>query len=337
MAQGINTNNLPLHIGIVDICCTVGSQQVSNQQLETTYELGTDYIYRRSGIETRSYKDQQTSYLEFALSSVRAVLLQNSVSVNEVAAVLCSSSKFDVHSPSLACRILNALDPDGSNESCAALDINAACTGYLYALQMAINQLVLQGPSAEQRYILVVTNEVFSSCLGHSPTSDFLFGDASSASLIEIAAAPKPNWKAEILQVNTGTIRDTKDAAGILTEEGSSKMYMNGLVVFENAVKAMSKSITDICLQNSIDITNIDKFVLHQANKKILDSVSRKLNLDDRFYANIQKYGNTGSTSIPLCLYEIFTSVAPLVDEQKVVLSAFGYGFTSGAALLTIK
>ena len=108
-------------------------------------------------------------------------------------------------------------------------------------------------------------------------------------------------------------------------------MSMNGFFVFENAVKTISSSTETLLKQCALSLDDIDLFVTHQANGKIIDSISRKMNIDkSKFYINISQYGNTGASSVPLCLADIFNKGERSDYGLKTVMTAFGSGFTFG-------
>ncbi len=318
-------------IGIVDVTSSVGVEATSSSQLEIQLGLEPGYIHRRTGINNRFYKATETTFLSLALDSVNKLILNTGISPSDISALICASTTFDRNSPSLACQIMNFIDPDGKNSDCFAVDVNAACSGYIYALSIAKDKLSALDTHDKKKFAIVVTNEVYSDYLGHSPSSDILFGDASSATLIEVSDVVNDNWKAVLHKFHTGSIRDNNNSICIYSEGGIGKMSMNGFFVFENAVKTISSSTETLLKQCALSLDDIDLFVTHQANGKIIDSISRKMNIDkSKFYINISQYGNTGASSVPLCLADIFNKGERSDYGLKTVMTAFGSGFTFG-------
>lgn len=336
MATHMNENQGNLYAGILDIVCTTGERLVRNDEIENKYGLSADYILRRTGIEQRYFRTNETSFSELALKSVRSILERNGVSANQLVSIICTSSTFDKNSPSLACRILNEIDKDSTNEYCTAFDISAACAGFIYALEIGIEKLNYRRNAWEHQYVLVVTCETFSDFISHPTSPYILFADASSATLLQVSKTPNLLWKARINDVVTGSSRDLSNENQVFISNGVGKIDMNGRQVFESAVKKMSKSVYDICEKCGLGTEDIELYIFHQANKKIIDTIQRNLETRGNFYTNIDKFGNTGSTSIPLCLEEIFNSGEFGEKPLKTVLSAFGFGFTHGSASIDI-
>jgi 3-oxoacyl-[acyl-carrier-protein] synthase-3 len=318
-------------IGIVDVTSSVGMEAVLSSELEIQQGLAPGYIYRRTGIRNRYYKSPESSFLDLALESVKKLILNTGISPSDISALICASTTFDRNSPSLACQVMNYIDPDATNNDCFAVDMNAACSGYVYALSIAKSKLAELDIRDKKKFAIVITNEVYSDYLGYFPSSDILFGDASTATLIEISDVINDNWKAVLHKFHTGSIRDKNNSICIYSENGIGKMSMKGSFVFENAIKTISHSTEKILKLCALQLDDVDLFVTHQANAKIIDSISRKINVDkSKFYINIEQYGNTGASSAPLCLAEIFANGKKSDDRIKTVLTTFGSGFTFG-------
>lgn len=318
-------------IGIVDVTSSVGVEAILSSELEMQQGLEPGYIYRRTGIKNRFYKNAQSSFLDLALESVKKLILNTGISPSDISALICASTTFDRNSPSLACQVMNYIDPDGTNNDCFTIDMNAACSGYIYALSIAKDKITELGIHDEKKFAIVITNEVYSDYLGHSPSSDILFGDASTATLIEISDVINDDWKAVLHKFHTGSIRDKNNSICIYLENGIGKMSMNGAFVYENAIKTISYSTEKILKLCELHLDDVDLFVTHQANAKIIDSISRKINVDKKkFYINIDSYGNTGASSVPLCLAEIFANGKKSNVRLRTVLTTFGSGFTFG-------
>ena len=324
-------------IGVVDVVACLGDRVISNSELEKNIELGENYIFRRTGINNRYYKAKEKSFLDLAIASVNKLLSRANVSPSEISALVCASTTFDVNSPSLACQILNHIDPNMTNNDCFALDINAACSGYVYALSVAKNQLL--SIDNKKRFAVVVTNEVFSDYLGNSASSDILFGDASSATLLEVSNSIEDSWKALLQKFHLGSVRDKKNSIRIFAEDGIGKMTMDGFFVFENAVKTIIYSTEKLLKLSDTVLEDIDIFIPHQANIKIIETISRKMGIEkNKLCITLDKYGNTGASSIPLCLAELLRESKQESKNSKIkgILTSFGSGFTFGSVLIEI-
>jgi 2-oxoisovalerate dehydrogenase E1 component len=213
-------------------------------------------------------------------------------------------------------------DPDGS--TIQAYDINAACSGYLYALRAAYDFLQTR-PTGR---VLVVTAEMLSTLL--DPTDQdtaYLFGDASSATLL-VGQAHVGEAAARLYPPDLGAKGDRGDNLCV-PFVGDGFIHMNGKKVFTEAVRSMLSSLGRACHAQGLSTANLDIIVPHQANDRITAALHRRVGVD--VYSNIREYGNTSSTSIPLCLMEVLPT---LPAGARVGLTAFGGGFTFGAAVL---
>ena len=240
--------------------------------------------------------------------------------------VICSTTSPNAVTPSMACQVLNGVAGGKSSAMLQAYDINAACSGYLYALQAGYDFLQSQ-PDAR---VLLVTAEVLSPLL--DPT-DFdtaiLFGDATSATLLygeshlEKAAAQlhRPELSAK-----------SEDGSSLSVPfKDSGFIQMKGRRVFSEAVRSMVASLTRACQRQELAVDDLAVVVPHQANQRIIDAIEHRIGAP--VYSNIRTNGNTSSTSIPLCLSEVLPTATA---GQRLGLCAFGGGFTFGASIVDV-
>jgi 2-oxoisovalerate dehydrogenase E1 component len=211
---------------------------------------------------------------------------------------------------------------------CAAYDVNAACSGYLYALQNAYDMLQ-QKPGAR---ILVVTTEVLSPLLDETDyTTAILFGDAATASLL----CGEQHIADSGYRLQRPSLSGQADAAGILTvphRASGETIRMDGGRVFSTGVRKMTESLRRALDESGRALEDIELVVPHQANQRIMNAIVRRLGLPpERFFSNIRHHGNTSSNSIPLALIEVLAQAQP---PRSLALTAFGGGFTYGACLL---
>ena len=252
------------------------------------------------------------------------MLDQESLILEDLELLICSTTSPTSVTPSMACRVLNQLAVQKGEAMLQAFDINAACSGYLYALQAGYDFL----QSKPHGRVLVVTTEVLSPLLD---LKDFdtaiLFGDAASATVL-YGEAHFDKARARLYRPELSA---KSDAGGVLSVPllHDGFIQMQGRKVFTEAVRTMIASLNRACQQSGIQTDQLDLIVPHQANQRILDAIQHRI--QPRVYSNIRHHGNTSSSSIPLCLAEI------LPDAQtgdRFGLCAFGGGFTFGASIL---
>jgi 2-oxoisovalerate dehydrogenase E1 component len=226
----------------------------------------------------------------------------------------------------MAYRILNRLLGRQGDLLVPALDINAACSGYLYALQYAYDFL----QSQPEGRVLVLTAEALSPLTDPNDLDTrLLFGDAASACLlygqahVERAAARvhRPELSGKCDKENALTVPFTN--AGYI--------HMDGHPVFREAVRGMLGSMNRAAAARGISLDDLDLVVPHQANQRIMDAIEKRMGAPA--FSNIRHFGNTSSTSIPLCLHDLLANPG---DLRRIGLCAFGGGFTFGAAILEI-
>jgi 2-oxoisovalerate dehydrogenase E1 component len=224
----------------------------------------------------------------------------------------------------MACRICDALADGKSDTLVPAYDLSAACSGYLYALQAAFDFL----QSTPEGRVLVVTTEVLSPLLDREDfDTAILFGDAASATVVygedhfDRAACRlhRPELAAKSEDGRTLTVPVT----------GNGFIHMQGRRVFSEAVRAMISSLHRVCRRAEWDVTDLRWVAPHQANGRILSAIASRIGVP--VYSNVERYGNTSSSSIPLCLSEL---VPQLRTGDRLGLCAFGGGFTFGAGLV---
>ncbi len=213
-----------------------------------------------------------------------------------------------------------------------AIDINAACSGWLYGLQYAFDFL----SNSPRSTVLLVTSETLSEVVDFSDAESApLFGDAASATLLSNNRDEKSRLF-KLFRPSLASILDPDGAIKVPLKNNGEKSYLSiqGRRVFNVAVKAMSFHLVDYANNNAIDLNALDWVVSHQANDRIIYAVKNKLHLDNvSFISNIKHSGNTSSSSIPLAIDQNLVLFKP---NQKIGLVAFGGGFTLGSALLQV-
>lgn len=312
-------------VGISSVATVKGSRLVSNAELLDCYgSMTSEDIIRLTGIESRYWADEGENAVNLAAKACWQLFEQEQVILEDLNLIICSTTSPTAVTPSMACQVLNALAGDAASCMLQAYDINAACSGYLYALQAGYDFL----QSQPHGRVLVVTTEVLSPLLDRSdPDTAILFGDAASATILY--------GEAHFDRALARLYRPELSAKG---EDGSSLsvpllhdgyIQMKGRKVFTEAVRSMVSSLNRVCQREGIQIADLVQVVPHQANQRILEAIASRIAVP--VFSNIRLYGNTSSSSIPLCLAEILPKAR---RGERIGLCAFGGGFTFGASIL---
>jgi len=320
----------PFGVGVSSVATVTGSRLMTNNELIRTGAIrnangmSVDDIVRRTGIETRMWAQNGENAVEMAARACWKLLDSEDLIVDDLDLLICSTTSPTSVTPSMACQILNALS-NGKGESMAqAFDINAACSGYLYALQAGYDYL----QSMPHGRVLLVTAEVLSPLLDPADfDTAILFGDASSATVL-YGEGHFDKAKARLYRPEVSAKGEDGSTLSVpLLHDGY--IQMKGRKVFSEAVRTMVASLNRVCDREGIRVEDLKLVVPHQANQRIIDAIQGRVGVE--VFSNISKYGNTSSTSIPLCLNDL------LPDAKKgelFGLCAFGGGFTFGASIL---
>jgi 3-oxoacyl-[acyl-carrier-protein] synthase-3 len=284
---------------------------VSNDDLTRIVDTNDEWIRSRTGICERRIATVETTR-SLARAAARAALASSAIDPARISLLLCATVTPDQASPSLACFLQRDL---GLREQMLAFDLNAACSGFIYALICAQRLLDPEGIA------LVVGSETLSRRTDFTDRNTcVLFGDGAGAAVLEPAPVPF-FWSA--------TACGDDDALSI-----REHIRMDGQAVFRFATKALAARIREVTEKAGRAVAEIDLFVCHQANRRIITHAARQLAVPlERFFMNLATYGNTSAASVPLALDEAVTG-GRLKRGQRVVLVGFGGGLTSGAVYL---
>lgn len=316
------------HVGISSIATVSGSRCVTNQELaKRTAGMTADDIMRRTGIEDRLWADKGESAVDLAVKACWKLLDQESLIVDDLDLVICTTTSPTSVTPSTACQVLNGLTGGKSDAMLQAFDINAACSGYLYAIQAGYDFL----QSRPDGRVLLVTAEVLSPLLD---LNDFdtaiLFGDATSASVL-YGEEHSDKALARVVRPELSAKGEDGSSLSVPFRHGGF-IQMKGSKVFSEAVRRMVASLNQVCNREHLSIEDLNLVVPHQANQRIIDAIQHRVGVD--VFSNIRHHGNTSSSSIPLCLAELLPKTAP---DNRLGLCAFGGGFTFGAGILQVN
>lgn len=321
------------HSEIIGVGAYVPSKIVNNKELEVIVDTSHEWIVSRTGIaERRISTGEKTTQL--AVQAARKAIEQADIDSREIDLVIIATITPDYFTPSTASLVQAEL---GLKEV-TSFDISAGCTGFIYGLQIA-DQFIKSGKSS---CALVTGAEVLSKVTNWDDRNTcVLFGDGAGAVLL------KRSNKEGIVYSYTGS---NGDLEGLLTlpaislqnpffpydpfTRNHSHIYMNGKEIFKFATNIMIKSIEKVLKESKLTIGEIDYFISHQANYRIIDYVAKKLKVPSaKFYKNMDHFGNTSAASIPLALSEM-VSRDMIQYGQRIIMVGFGGGLTWGAILL---
>ena len=302
-------------------------------------ETNDQWIRERTGIAERRYADMTEEKIPNASLAAQAsqkALEMAGKSAEDLDQIIVGTCSPDTLLPSTACRLQHKL---GANRAWA-MDINAACSGFVYGLATA-TQFISTGQS---RTVLVVGSEVLHPFLDWKDRSScILFGDGAGAAIVE--GVPVEN-EHRILSWNLssdGKFGDLLKLPPFYTEGNlfsdehscnTSKMVMNGREIFKVAVRTLTEFARLVMSKNGFEMDDIDWFVPHQANQRILEAVAQRLKIPtEKVLINVDRYGNTSAATIPTVLDEAVRD-GRIQKGQLLLLDAFGAGFTYGAMLI---
>jgi len=314
------------------ICGTgsyVPANYLDNNDLAKMVETNDEWVRERTGIVRRHIIEDDTT-VSMAVKASKEALKMSGIEAKEIDLIIVSTLSSNVILPSAACEVQRELE--AVNATC--FDLNAACTGFVFGYIAAQAYII----SGIYRNILIIGSESLSNFVNWEDRGTcILFGDGAGAAVVRAAEGtmylPVTHSDGAIGHVLTCGSRHNKEwIAG--SKDDNTYMKMDGQAVFKFAVKKVPEVIDQALEHNKLDIHDIDWFILHQANKRIIDSIARRLGIDiDRFPMNVEEYGNTSSASVPLLLDEM-NRKGMLAAGQKIMLAGFGAGLSWAAVVL---
>lgn len=313
-------------MNIIGTGSSLPEKSITNDMLSEFLDTNDTWIASRTGIRTRRIITTE-SLADLAADAANKALSSANMLASDIDFLLCSNVANNFVTPSLSCIVQGKIDAN-----CPCIDLNGACAGFVYALDIAESYIA----SGKANNVLIVcAEEPTRFCDWKQRDTSVLFGDGAAA----VVVSKGNNLKSIHLTTSSKTDvlyyqRKLEPTPYTNNNEGGSPLVMSGKDVFKMAVQASLSDIKLVMEQANINANQVDLFLLHQANIRILDSIRQNLNEDeDKFPSNIEKYGNTSSASIPILLDELYKS-DKLKDGYTLVLSAFGAGFTTGACVL---
>ncbi len=307
---------------------------ITNQDLEKMVETNDEWIRSRTGIEERRIlKEPGKATSDMCTEVALEILRKRDIDPMEIDMLICATITGDMVFPDTANTICDKIGA----KNAFGYDINAACSGFLYALTTGA-QFVQTGM---YKKVIVIGADMMSSILDYTDrTTCILFGDGAGGVLLEPndegygfqgAVLRGDGSGREFLRMKAGGSLHPASIETVTARE--HYVYQEGRSVFKAAVHGMSSSVRELLEKHGLEPDNIDWIVPHQANMRIISSLADFLEVSqDKVMINIQKYGNTTAGTLPLCLWDYESK---LKKGDKLVLTAFGGGFTWGAVYLT--
>lgn len=323
-------------INIKGFGASVPSKVISNYDLSEIVETSHDWIIERTGInERRISQGEDTSNL--AIKAANIAIERANVKNEEIDLIVVATITPDMLTPSVACLVQKEI---GANKA-MAFDINAACSGFIYGLQVAYS--MMNGNKAFKN-VLVIGAEVLSKIVDWKDRSTcVLFGDGAGAVVLSREEIEKEK-KVSFYALAEGDKGDALIAASFdvinpyveKVNNRNQKVSMNGREVFKFATSSIVEAINKVLEDSNLTLDDIDYIVPHQANYRIIDYSAKKLKVDTKkFYMNLDRYGNTSSASIPLALNEMYEK-GMISSGKKLIMVGFGGGLTFGAMLVEL-
>ena len=302
---------------------------VTNAEFATRLDTSDAWIRERTGIAQRHIADESQASSDLALEASRAALAAAGLRAGQVDLIVLATSTPDFIFPSTACLLQAKL----GTGNCAAFDLQAVCSGFVYALATADNFI----RAGTHKCALVIGSEVFSRILDWNDRGTcVLFGDGAGA--VVLAAAERPGLHASVLRADgryAGILSVPGNVSGGRIV-GSPFVQMQGSQVFKFAVKVLDEVARETVAAAGMRLEDIDWLIPHQANLRILEATARKLGLPlERLVVTVDHHGNTSAASVPLALDE-YVRAGKIRAGQRVLMQGVGGGFTWGATLATM-
>lgn len=297
---------------------------LSNSDLEKLIDTSDEWITERTGIKERRIAADGETTSDMAAKAGKRALEMAGLGPDEIDTVIVATVTPDMDFPSTACFVQHKLKANKA----AAFDIAAACSGFIYALSLG-DSLIRSGSS---KHVLVVGSEIFSRITDWTDRNTcVLFGDGAGAVVLGKATGHKG-----IVSTHIHSEGSSWKLLCASSHEENAKTFirMQGNEVFKVAVRALEEVALEALEQNGLKGDDIDWFIPHQANERIIQATAKRLNVPmDKVYMNLRNYGNTSAASIPLAFDEAVRN-GKIKDGNLILFDAFGGGFTWASALV---
>ncbi len=307
----------------------VTNQDLAKRMAEKEVETSDEWIFTRSGISARHHADPGTQSSDLAVEAANNALEMAGLVANDIDLIILATSTPDFLGgfPSTATVVQRKL---GITNDCAAVDVQAVCSGFIYAVSMADSFI----KSGAHKNVLVIGAEVFSRILNFEDRGTcVLFGDGAGAAIL--SSSKEPGILASKLHAD-GRYNEILYVSGNVscgTLEGSAFLRMDGQAVYKLAVKLLDDVAHEVLDKAGLNAAQVDWMVPHQANIRIMQGTAKKLGLPmEKMIVTVDQHGNTSAASIPLAL-DVGIRDGRIKPGQTVMMEAVGGGFTWGAVL----
>ncbi|MFZ0662281.1 MAG: beta-ketoacyl-ACP synthase III [Acidobacteriaceae bacterium] len=308
---------------------------LSNQDLEKMVDTSDEWIYSRVGIRERHLVEKGMATSDMAVEAAKKCLAERGIRATELEVIIVATVTPDMFFPATACLVQDRLGAKGA----WGFDLSAACSGFVYALQVGA-KLVESGAHSK---VLVIGADTMSSIIDYTDRSTcVLFGDGAGAVLIEPAAEGEVGMIDFLHEIDgSGGPSLCMPGGGSLhpsTPETVAKkmhyVHQDGQSVYKFAVRKMVEASETLLSRNGVTVDDLDCFIPHQANKRIITSSAERMNLPmERVVVNIDRFGNTTAGTIPLAM-QTAREDGRLKKGDLVLMTSVGAGFTVGSSLL---
>lgn len=325
----------PVRAKISSVGAYVPPHLLTNTDLEKMVATNDQWITERTGIRERHIVDKGTATSTLATKAARACLERRGLDPRHVEAIIVATVTPDMFFPATACLVQDQLGATAA----WGFDLSAACSGFIYALQVGAKLV----ESGAHKYVLVIGADVMSAITDYTDRSTcILFGDGAGAVLLEPCAEGEIGLVDFVHEVDGSGANALYMAGGGSLHPASQEtldkkmhfIHQDGATVYKTAVRKMADLAEQVLVRNNLTGEQIDCFIPHQANRRIIESTADRLRMPmDRVVVNIDRYGNTTAATIPLAMHTALET-GQLKKDDLVLLASFGGGYTVGSTLL---
>lgn len=314
------------------LICGTGScipeQAMDNFDIAELVQTSDEWIRERTGVIKRHIVTSETT-VSMAAEAAKKAIADAGIQPEEIDLILVATISSDVLLPCTACEVQKRIGA----ENAACYDLNAACVGFVFAYQTAMAYLL----SGMYRTVLIIGSESLSNIVNWKDRGTcILFGDGAGAAVVKAGEGRDYRFvmHSDGKKGDALTCEGKSGAKKHNLNLGEGLMKMDGKAVFQFALKKVPEVILETLEANNLTKDDIDLFILHQANKRIIEGVARRLDVKmEKFPMNIQEYGNTSSASIPILLDELHRT-GKLKKGDRMMMAGFGAGLSWGAGIL---
>ena len=329
------SNHNPILAKISGVGKYLPEKVLTNQDLEKLVDTNDEWIVSRTGISERRIVADGEATSHMSINAINELLETTDTDVNEIDVIIVATVTPDRFFPSTACIVQERIGA----KNCWGFDLSAACSGFVFGLNTASRFI----ESGAYKKVIVVGVDAMSTIMNYKDRNTcILFGDGAGAVLVE------PSEEEGFGIIDSMSLIDGSGGDYLYMPAGGSEkpathetidsdehyLHQDGKKVYIDAVKGMADISAKILERNGLNGEDIDVFIPHQANKRIIDSAAKRLNIDpSKVIINIAKYGNTTAGTIPLGIYDAVKD-GKLKKGDVTVLAAFGAGYTLGSTLI---